>query len=92
MLLCYFFCLFLHCFLYFDCPSKFLLTFFQATDRLHQQTVALKKIFDAFQNPTDAQRTYREIVLLQQLSDHDNIIKLFDVHKVLKRPWILNPL
>lgn len=53
----------------------------KATDRLHQQTVALKKIFDAFQNPTDAQRTYREIVLLQQLSDHDNIIKLFDVHK-----------
>ena len=29
-------------------------------------TLALKKIFDAFQNATDAQRTYREIHFLQQ--------------------------
>lgn len=27
--------------------------------------VALKKIFDAFQNATDAQRTFREIMFLQ---------------------------
>lgn len=27
--------------------------------------MALKKIFDAFTNPTDAQRTYREIMFLQ---------------------------
>jgi mitogen-activated protein kinase 15 len=43
--------------------------------------VALKKIFDAFQNSTDAQRTYREIMLLQELNGHDNIIRLLNVIK-----------
>jgi mitogen-activated protein kinase 15 len=38
----------------------------------------LKKIFDAFQNSTDAQRTFREIMFLQEL-DHENIIKLLNV-------------
>jgi mitogen-activated protein kinase 15 len=38
--------------------------------------VALKKIFDAFSNSTDAQRTYREVIFLQQLKDHENIIQL----------------
>jgi mitogen-activated protein kinase 15 len=42
--------------------------------------VALKKIFDAFQHSTDAQRTYREIMFLQEF-DHENIIKLLDVIK-----------
>lgn len=28
-------------------------------DKLTKQTLALKKIFDAFQHSTDAQRTYR---------------------------------
>eukprot|EP00448_Togula_jolla_P014322 CAMPEP_0170586704 /NCGR_PEP_ID=MMETSP0224-20130122/9886_1 /TAXON_ID=285029 /ORGANISM="Togula jolla, Strain CCCM 725" /LENGTH=369 /DNA_ID=CAMNT_0010910267 /DNA_START=17 /DNA_END=1123 /DNA_ORIENTATION=- len=41
--------------------------------------VAVKKIFDAFQNSTDAQRTYREIVLLRQLVGSDNIVQLRDV-------------
>lgn len=31
------------------------------------KTVALKKIFDAFQNATDAQRTFREVMFLQEL-------------------------
>ncbi len=35
-----------------------------------------KQIFDAFQNATDAQRTYREVIILQELTGHDNIIKL----------------
>jgi mitogen-activated protein kinase 15 len=43
------------------------------------QVVALKKIFGAFQNATDAQRTFREIIFLQALSDHDNIVTLLDV-------------
>lgn len=42
-------------------------------------TLALKKIFGAFQNATDAQRTYREIVFLQELSAHENIVTLLDV-------------
>lgn len=49
-------------------------------DKRSGETVALKKIFDAFQNSTDAQRTYREIMFLQHLS-HDNIIPLLNVMK-----------
>ena len=45
------------------------------------EVVALKKIFDAFQNATDAQRTFREIMFLQALGDHENIVKLLDVMK-----------
>ena len=37
----------------------------RAQDKRTQETVALKKIFDAFQNATDAQRTFREIMYLQ---------------------------
>ena len=39
----------------------------KATDKKTQDKVALKKIFDAFQNATDAQRTFREVVFLQQM-------------------------
>ena len=41
--------------------------------------MALKKCFDAFQNATDAQRTFREIMYLQALStpkQHPNLIRL----------------
>ena len=50
----------------------------KAIHRKSKRIVALKKIFDAFQHSTDAQRTYREITFLQEF-DHDNIIKLLDV-------------
>jgi len=50
-------------------------------DKESGKTLALKKIFDAFQNATDAQRTFREIIFLQQLCDHENIITLLDVMK-----------
>eukprot|EP01133_Synstelium_polycarpum_P008475 gene8475-9967_t len=53
----------------------------KATDRKTKETVALKKIFDAFQNATDAQRTFREIMFLQELHGHENIIKLLNVLK-----------
>lgn len=43
--------------------------------------MALKKIFGAFQNATDAQRTFREIIFLQGLVDHENIVSLLDVLK-----------
>jgi len=38
-------------------------------------------VFDAFQNQTDAQRTYREIMLLEELGEHENIIRLHNVIK-----------
>ncbi len=47
----------------------------RALDRRTRSPVALKKIFDAFQNSTDAQRTYREVTLLSQL-EHPHIVKL----------------
>jgi serine/threonine protein kinase len=55
----------------------------KATDKQTRKTVALKKIFDAFQNSTDAQRTFREIMFLQELnsSHHENIIRLLNVLK-----------
>ena len=53
----------------------------KATDRKTKEVVALKKIFDAFQNATDAQRTWREIIFLQQMSGHENIIKLQNLMK-----------
>ena len=52
----------------------------KALDKRSRETVALKKIFDAFQNATDAQRTFREIMFLQELNSHENIIKLFNVY------------
>lgn len=48
-------------------------------ERKTGRTVALKKIFDAFQNATDAQRTFREIMFLQEFANHDNIINLLNV-------------
>nr|XP_025971118.1 mitogen-activated protein kinase 15 [Dromaius novaehollandiae]XP_025971119.1 mitogen-activated protein kinase 15 [Dromaius novaehollandiae] len=51
----------------------------KAIDRRTGETVAVKKIFDAFRNRTDAQRTFREIMFLQEFGEHPNIIKLLDV-------------
>jgi len=53
----------------------------KAVDKKTGETVALKKIFDAFQNATDAQRTFREIMFLQELRDHENIVRLDNVLK-----------
>lgn len=54
----------------------------KAEDRRTHETVALKKIFDAFQNPSDAQRTFREILFLMRVA-HPCIIKLLNVHRAL---------
>jgi len=51
----------------------------KAIDKKAKDIVALKKNFDAFQNATDAQRTFREIIFLQELSGHENIIRLQNV-------------
>ena len=50
----------------------------KAIDKRTKEIVALKKNFDAFQNATDAQRTFREIIFLQEI-DHENIIRLQNV-------------
>jgi len=53
----------------------------RAVDRRSGETVALKKIFDAFQNSTDAQRTFREVMFLQEMKGHENIVSLLSVLK-----------
>lgn len=37
----------------------------KAIDKKTKNTVAVKKVFDAFQNATDAQRTFREVIFLR---------------------------
>ncbi|XP_046305050.1 mitogen-activated protein kinase 15 isoform X6 [Marmota monax] len=51
----------------------------KAVDQRTGEVVAIKKIFDAFRDKTDAQRTFREIMLLREFGDHPNVIRLLDV-------------
>lgn len=53
----------------------------KAMDRKTKDVVAVKKIFDAFRNQTDAQRTFREIMFLQSFKNHPNIVKLHSIHR-----------
>ena len=53
----------------------------RALDKKTKDVVALKKIFDAFQNSTDAQRTFREVVFLQEMKGHEHVITLKNVMK-----------
>lgn len=53
----------------------------KAIDRRSKQQVAVKKVFDAFHNATDAQRTFREVCFLQELNSHENIVKLLNIMK-----------
>lgn len=51
----------------------------KAMDKKYKQVVALKKVFEAFRNSTDSQRTYREVIFLQDLNGHDNIVRLRNI-------------
>ncbi|XP_042319600.1 mitogen-activated protein kinase 15-like isoform X3 [Sceloporus undulatus] len=51
----------------------------KAAERASGASVAVKKIFDAFRNRTDAQRTFREVAFLQEFGSHPNIVRLLDV-------------
>ena len=55
----------------------------EAYEKSTGNKVALKKIFDAFRNDTDAQRTYREIMFLREFGNHPNIIRLLNVHRAV---------
>ncbi|MCQ2817332.1 MAG: protein kinase [archaeon] len=56
-------------------------TVFKAIDKKTKETVALKKLYGAFRDDTDSQRTFREVMILQELNGHDNIIRLLNVIK-----------
>lgn len=51
----------------------------KATHRKSGTVVALKKCFEAFRCNVDAQRTFREVMYLQALSGHENIVKIQSV-------------
>ncbi|XP_060533924.1 mitogen-activated protein kinase 15 [Cylas formicarius] len=53
----------------------------KTVDRKTKEVVAVKKIFDAFRNQTDAQRTFREIMFLQEFKGHPNIVRLHSIHR-----------
>ncbi|XP_017156408.1 extracellular signal-regulated kinase 7 isoform X2 [Drosophila miranda] len=53
----------------------------KAVDKRQRDTVALKKIYDAFRDTTDAQRTYREVVFLRAFRHHPNIIRLLGIYR-----------
>nr|CAD7424903.1 unnamed protein product [Timema monikensis] len=53
----------------------------KAIDKRTKQVVAVKKIFDAFRNQTDAQRTFREIMFLREFGNHPNVVKLHNIYK-----------
>ena len=54
---------------------------FKGVEKKSKEVVAIKKIFDAFQNSTDAQRTFREVMFLQEMKGHEHIILLTNVLK-----------
>ncbi|XP_037938594.1 extracellular signal-regulated kinase 7 isoform X2 [Teleopsis dalmanni] len=53
----------------------------KAVDKRTNGTVAVKKIFDAFRDETDAQRTFREIIFLNAFRSHPNVVSLHNVYK-----------
>jgi len=53
----------------------------RATDKRTKEVVALKTFFDAFQNATDAQRTFRAVMFLQEMKGHEHIVTLTNVLK-----------
>ncbi|KDR22274.1 extracellular signal-regulated kinase 2 isoform X2 [Zootermopsis nevadensis] len=55
----------------------------KAIDRRNNEIVAVKKIYDAFRNQTDAQRTFREIMFLQEFGNHPNVVKLRSIHRAV---------
>lgn len=50
-----------------------------ALDMHTGKQVAVKKVFDAFGNQQDAQRTYREVMLLNRLAEHPRVVSILNV-------------
>ena len=61
------------------CWSEVTLKCFSADDSVTKRRVAIKKVTNTFSDLTDAKRIMREIKLLGQLGDHENVIGLVDV-------------
>ncbi|XP_026513481.1 mitogen-activated protein kinase 15 [Terrapene carolina triunguis] len=63
----------------------------KAIDRRTGEIVAVKKIFDAFRNRTDAQRTFREIMFLQ-LYDYTKGVDMWSIGCILGEMLLGKPL
>nr|CAD7572480.1 unnamed protein product [Timema californicum] len=63
----------------------------KAIDKRTKEVVAVKKIFDAFRNQTDAQRTFREIMFLREFGNHPNVVKLHNIYKASNNKDIYLP-
>ena len=57
----------------------------EAIDKNHDHKVAIKKICDAFYSTTMAQKIYREIIFLQELKGHENIVLLRNIINSLNK-------
>ncbi len=53
----------------------------KAIDKKNREVVAIKKIYDAFANPIDAKRTFREIFFLNELRGHPGIMSVKRIRK-----------
>lgn len=53
----------------------------KAVDKTTKQIVALKKVFDAFHNATDAQRTFREVAPLSHLGHVPTVVGRASQHR-----------
>lgn len=53
----------------------------KAIDKITRKFVAIKKIFDAFENDTDAQRTLREVFIVKEMGSHPNIIQIENLRR-----------
>ena len=51
----------------------------KAIDKRNRAKVAIKKINNAFATVTDAQRTLREIIILKEMGQHNNIMRMHNV-------------
>ena len=56
-------------------------TVWKAIDKRDRSRVGIKKINDAFNTLTDAQRSLREITILMELGQHPNILRILDLRR-----------
>uniref|UniRef100_A0A8C4Q6A4 Protein kinase domain-containing protein n=1 Tax=Eptatretus burgeri TaxID=7764 RepID=A0A8C4Q6A4_EPTBU len=59
----------------------------KAVDRWTGEVVAIKKIYNAFRNLTDAQRTFREVIFLKASLGYNPLLILLH-----ERPKLFHPL
>lgn len=57
----------------------------KAIEKYSSRKVCIKKVFDAFSDDTDAQRTFREVYINMEIGEHANIIKIENLRRALNK-------